>query len=64
MSKVPHGIKVNFTDYVDLRMAGLNHDDIVGLKSGTTERVKLITAVDTIRYRIRSRLESVVNTKI
>jgi hypothetical protein len=64
MSKVPHGIKVNFTDYVDLRMSGLDHNDIVGLKSGATQRVKLITAVDTIRSRIRSRLESVVNTKI
>lgn len=61
---MPQGIKVNYTDYVDLRMAGLSHTDIVGLKTGTTEKAQLINAVETIRSKIRSRLESVVNTVV
>jgi hypothetical protein len=64
MDNVPQGIKVNFTDYVDLRMAGLTHNDIVGLKDYSTPKQKLIDSVAYIRSRIRQRLTSVVDTVI
>lgn len=64
MSKVPQGIKVNFTDYVDLRMAGLSHSDIVGLRDYSTPKETLINAVEHIRRRIRERLGSVIHTVI
>ena len=64
MKKVPYGIKVNFTDYVDLRMAGLSHNDVVGLKTGITTKSQLVAATELIRSQIRQRLNKVINTVV
>jgi radical SAM superfamily enzyme YgiQ (UPF0313 family) len=64
MSKVPYGVKLGYTDYVDLRTAGLSHQAIVGLKDYSTPKESLVKSVDYIRKRIKERLTSVINTVV
>ena len=64
MSKVPLGVKVGFTDYVDFRMAGMSHDEIVGIKNGTTSIRRLQDIALVVQQKIQRRLDRVLATEI
>jgi Radical SAM superfamily len=61
MSKSPMGMRLSYSNYADIRTAGLSHQDIVGLKKGTTSQQILIDGVSNIRQMIVDKLVKVLN---
>ena len=59
----PHGIRISFTDYANLRTAGMTHDDIVELKGMTDSRGKINSFLENVREKIDRRLHLVLELK-
>jgi hypothetical protein len=58
-----HGIRITFTDYANLRTAGMTHDDIVELKGIADSRGTLDPFLKNMREKIDRRLHLVLELK-
>jgi hypothetical protein len=59
----PHGIRIAFTDYANLRTAGMTHEDIVGLKHVTDSRGRINLFLKNMREKIDRRLYLALDLK-
>lgn len=57
--KLPHGLKISFSDYGDLRMGGLSHQQIANIKTLPNSKDLVQQALQTIRTKIDHRLEKI-----
>lgn len=49
MSRVPYEFHINFTDYADLRMSGMTHKDIAGIRKRLSDPQEMPQAIDLLK---------------
>lgn len=57
MRQVPMGLRIGWSDYADLRTAGMTHDEIVGIRTGATDIKRLAESAKQVKLLIDARLQ-------